>query len=175
MVRKKIQRNMISRNRRISILFAGAAIAVAIFLFPSPVTATQPHGDPEGLVIHQFSHVFFIFSMAILVYWLHKRKLSRQPGWWEIKYAAIFLALWSADAFAAHMLEEHLEWIVVNRVDSWTIHIENRLGWKPLTWIYYIVKLDHLLCVPGLFLLYRGLACLSALKDEAMGAGKGAS
>lgn len=57
---------------------------------PPSAVATQPHGDPEGIVVHQFSHLFFVFSMGLLIYWLRRRDLSKQPGWREINYAAVF-------------------------------------------------------------------------------------
>ena len=143
------------------------ACALTLFLtMPDSVMAIQPHGDPEGIVIHQFSHIFFIFSMGILIYWLRSRALSMAPGWKEIKYAAIFLILWSAGAFIAHLLDEQLQWVTASRIDFWTRHVGATRGGDALTWFYYIVKLDHLLGVPGFFFLYRGVARLSALQDE---------
>ncbi len=149
-----------------SLFIALALVPVLLMAMPLPVMATQPHGDPEGIVVHQLSHVFFIFSMTILIYWLHNRKLSVQPGWREIRYAAFFLMLWSADAFIVHMLDEQLGWISVSRMDTWTMHVESTRGGVALAWLYYIVKFDHLLCVPALFFLYRGLARLSVQKES---------
>ncbi|MGM0404066.1 MAG: hypothetical protein ACQEQN_10140 [Thermodesulfobacteriota bacterium] len=157
-------RNMALCGKPLFIALAG--VLFLLLAVPHPVMAIQPHGDPEGIVVHQFSHVFFIFSMAILIYWLHNRKLSVQPGWREIRYAALFLILWSMDAFAAHMLDEQPGWISTNRMDTWTMHVESSRGGVALAWLYYIVKLDHLLCVPALFFLYRGLARLSSQKDS---------
>jgi hypothetical protein len=142
---------------------------ILLLIMPDSVMAIQPHGDPEGIVIHQFSHIFFIFSMGILIYWLRSRELSMAPGWKEIKYAAFFLILWSAGAFVAHLLDEQLQWVTASRIDFWTRHLGSTTGGDALTWIYYIVKLDHLLCVPGFFFLYRGVARLSAIQDEENG------
>jgi hypothetical protein len=147
---------------RSSLLIQACVVIALLMAIPHPVLATQAHSDPEGVVIHQFSHVFFIFSMGILIYWLRNRKLSMAPGWREIKIAAVFLILWSADAFVAHLLDEQLQWVVTSRINSWTRHVETTRGGAALAWFYYIAKLDHLLCVPGLFFLYRGLARLSA-------------
>ncbi len=142
------------------------ACFITLLATSSPAIATQPHGDPEGVVIHQFSHVFFIFSMGILIYWLRNRELDRQPGWREIKYSAFFLILWSAVAFVAHLLDEQLAWVITSRVDSFTMLVETTRGGPVLAWFYYIAKLDHLLCVPGLFFLYRGLARLSDFEEK---------
>lgn len=142
------------------------ACFVTLLALSAPARATQLHGDPEGIVIHQLSHVFFIFSMGILIYWLRNRELDRQSGWREIKYAAFFLILWSAVAFVAYLLEEQLAWVITRRVDSFTMHVETTRGGPVLAWLYYIAKLDHLLCVPGLFFLYRGLARLSDFEEK---------
>lgn len=157
-------RNMAWRGKPLFIVLAG--VLFLLLAVPLPAMATQPHGDPEGIVVHQLSHVFFIFSMAILIYWLHNRKLSVKPGWREIRYAAFFLILWSADAFVVHMLDEQLGWITVSRMDAWAMQVEPSRGGVALAWLYYIVKLDHLLCVPALFFLYRGLARLSVQKES---------
>ena len=39
----------------------------------------------------------------------------------------------------------------------WEINITARNHSKGLVWLYYFVKLDHLLCVPALLFLYFGL------------------
>lgn len=52
--------------------------------------ATQVHGGPEGLYVHQIAHFFFMFSMAILIYWLRERRLVQEKGWRFVQYAAFF-------------------------------------------------------------------------------------
>ncbi|MFP4160095.1 MAG: hypothetical protein ACLFQ9_09615 [Desulfobacterales bacterium] len=135
----------------------------------APVLATQGHGGPEGVYVHQFSHIFFIFAMGILIYWLRSRNMVRERGWWYLQYACLFFLLWSADAFSVHLLEEQLRWIRAEPVDSWGISIQAEVGGKWLAWFYYIIKLDHLLCVPGMVFLFMGLRRLSLLPDEESG------
>jgi hypothetical protein len=124
-----------------------------------PALATQGHGDPEGLYVHQFSHIFFVFSMAILIYWLRFRKLVNEKGWKYIQYSAFFFILWSFDAFIVHFLDEQFQWIKVTRIDLWNIKLDVLTPF--LGYIYYIVKLDHIFCVPAMIFLYAGLKKLS--------------
>ena len=67
--------------------------------------ATQAHGGPEGLYVHQMAHILFIFSLAVLIYWLREHSLIKEPGWRYVQYAAFFLILWNIDAVLAHYLD----------------------------------------------------------------------
>lgn len=135
----------------------------------APVYATQAHGGPEGVYVHQFSHIFFIFAMGILIYWLRSRNMVRERGWWYLQYACLFFLLWSLDAFCVHLLDEQLQWIRSTQVETWSIRIEAEAGGRWLAWFYYLIKLDHLLCVPGMVFLFLGLRRLSLLPDEQNG------
>jgi hypothetical protein len=129
-----------------------------------PAWATQAHGAPEGLYVHQLSHLFFILAMAILIYWLRSHKLVQEAGWRHIQFAAVFFALWSLDAFFVHLLDEQFRWVLVDRLGAWRLRLEAPEGAGWLAPAYYLLKLDHLLCVPGLYFLYIGIRGLSAQK-----------
>ncbi len=148
-----------------SFLSAGTALAAIVLLSAEPAAATQAHGAPEGLYVHQFSHLFFIFAMAILIYWLRSRGLVQERGWRSIQYAALFFILWSMDAFFVHILDEQLMLIEVRRTSAWHLRLQTPEGFEWLAYVYYILKLDHLLCVPGLFFLGLGLFRLAS-QDE---------
>ena len=152
-------------RRRIS---EAAAVAL-ILIIPTVASATQGHGDPEGLLVHQMSHIFFLFSMSILIYWLRARNLIRHVGWRYIQYSSVFFILWTLDAFTVHLLDEGLGIVQVTRIDPWHLRIESPPGLGWITVLYYAVKLDHLLCVPGLIFLYLGLKRL--LKESRKGEG----
>ncbi len=126
-------------------------------LLPGSAGATQGHGGREGLYIHQLSHIFFFISMGILIYWLKNRRLTAEPGWRFIGYSAMFFMLWTADAFLVHLLDEQLELVRTERVGFLDIAIHTAPGREWLGHLYYVAKLDHLLCVPALILLYLGL------------------
>ncbi len=127
--------------------------------------ATQGHAEPEGLYVHQMSHLFFAFSMGLMIYWIRARNLSRQSGWKYIQYSALLFILWTLDAFTVHLLDEQWELVRVTRTGHWGMFLDTG-GNHTLAVLYYIVKLDHLLCVPAMFLLYLGLKKLLAAPEE---------
>lgn len=127
----------------------------------TPAGAIQGHGGPEGLYGHQLAHIFFVISMGLLIYWLRKWELVRQAGWSHIQKAAIFFILWNLDAFAAHMMVEQIKAVDVVRQSNWHVLIITDPPSTLLAWTYYIIKFDHLLCVPAMFYLFRGLRILS--------------
>jgi hypothetical protein len=140
-----------------------AALALGLLCIAAPALATQTHGQPEGLYVHQIAHLFFIISMGILEFWLRQRNLVREPGWKYIQLSAVLFILWNANAFAVHFLEEQVNFLKVSTVDQWHITISVAGGSKGVALLYYILKLDHLLCVPAMISLYLGLKSL--LKD----------
>ncbi len=140
-----------------------AALALGLLCIAAPALATQTHGQPEGLYVHQMAHLFFIVSMGILEFWLRRRNLVREPGWKYIQLAAVFFILWNANAMAVHFLAEQVDFLKVSAVDQWHITISVTGGSKGVALLYYILKLDHLLCVPAMICLYLGLKSL--LKD----------
>lgn len=146
-------------------------VLVAPILSASPALATQTHAGPEGLVVHQMAHLFFVLSMGTLAYWLQARGLTARSGWRLIRYAALMLILWNLDAFVAHLLDEQTALVAVERIGNLRLKLTPRPGWEPLAAVYYLVKLDHLLCVPALVFLYFGLRRL-LLTYEAPAAGR---
>lgn len=138
--------------------------------YPAVARATQGHGGPEGLYAHQFAHLFFMFAMALLLYWLRKRRLIVQSGWRLIQYAALFFILWNAGTLVTHFLEEQSTILTIAEPNQWRLHIDSPRGWRWLTVVYYIVKLDHLLSVPAVLFLFLGLRRLvSAIPHDTAG------
>jgi len=136
-------------------IFTGAF--AGLLLFADTVWATQTHGQPEGLFVHQMAHIFFIISMGSLEFWLRQRNLIKERGWKYIQLAAVLFILWNIDAFLVHLLDEHLDVLGVTKVDLWHIQIESHPEQNSIALLYYLLKLDHLLCVPAMFFLYFGL------------------
>ncbi|MDY6830387.1 MAG: hypothetical protein SWC96_00855 [Thermodesulfobacteriota bacterium] len=124
-----------------------------------PAAATQTHGGPEGLVVHQFSHIFFFFSMGLLIYWIRTRGLHRQTGWRYIQFAAALFMVWTLDAFATHLMDEHFLWVQLTETGLWQARIE--AGNLFVSAVYYLAKMDHLWCVPALLFMYLGLKRLN--------------
>ena len=141
-------------------------LAAGVFLFPAPALATQGHGGIEGVYAHQIAHVFFLISMGVLIYWLRQRGLVREPGWRYIQYAAFFLILWNIDTILVHALDDQFQIISTERIGTWRIRISSQYDSLPLKLIYYLAKLDHLLCVPAIVCLYLGLRRLLRMSPE---------
>jgi hypothetical protein len=141
----------------------GTLAVLAGWVAPLMAVAVQEHGAPEGIYSHQGAHLFFIASMGLLIYWLRQRRLVREAGWRYIQYAALFFILWNIDAFTAHFLDEQSGILDTAIAAPGKIKIEVSGNLTALAWLYYITKLDHLLCVPAMAFLYAGLRRL--LKD----------
>lgn len=138
------------------ISLAGLSLS-CMMLFPSPSLAIQLHGDPEGLYAHQIAHLFFIASMATLIYWLVKMKLILRRGWRFIALAAVFLILWNLNAFVGHAIEgsDGVGMVVDGGWLKGTVRFT--LLNDGIAVLYYLLKLDHLLCVPAVISLFLGL------------------
>ena len=124
---------------------------------PSTALATQGHGGIEGVYAHQIAHIFFIISMGGLIYWLRQRRLVREKGWRMIQLSAFFFILWNLDAFLVHLLDDQLKIVQVKRIGLLKIQLTDLYDSPSLKALYYVAKLDHLLCVPAIVFLYLGL------------------
>lgn len=135
-----------------------AGVQIALLLSTgTPALATQGHAGTEGVWVHQFAHLFFLFAMLLLIYWLRRAGLVKEPGWRYIQYAALFFTLWNANAFLVHFLDEQINAIRLEHLDGWKIHISAAGDRTWLALLYYLIKLDHLLCVPAMVCLWLGL------------------
>mgnify|MGYP005834743551 CR=1 FL=1 len=141
-------------GRRMTLLLVVAFLGL---FFPGQeemAHALQVHPEPEGLYSHQIAHLFFVLSMAILVFWLRKRGLVAEPGWRLIQWGCIMFVVWNVGAFVGHVVEARMveEAFVGER---WS----RALVVQDVTYpgIYLFLKMDHLTCFPAILLLYLGL------------------
>jgi hypothetical protein len=141
--------------------------ATLVLLCPGLAAATQVHVPSEGLYAHQIGHVFFALSMAILIYWLRERRLVKERGWRLIQYAALFFILWNVDAFVVHYLDGRSDLFQIIDGGTWHASVHLTDASFTLGMIYYLFKLDHLLCVPAIVLLFLGLRNLLQHAREA--------
>ena len=70
-------------------------------------------------------------------------------------------------------MDEQLRLVQVTRIGLWAIHIDTGEGPRWLGWLYYFLKLDHLLCVPALAFLLTGLAAPGQVGRTWKSAGRG--
>jgi hypothetical protein len=82
-----------------------------------------------------------------------------------IQYSALFFILWNLDALAVHFLDNQIAAVDVKTLSVWQIQIDPTNNSRALANFYYILKLDHLLCVPAIALFYRGLSKLLAEEE----------
>jgi len=135
-------------------------------LMPGSAHATQMHSGSEGIIVHQLGHLFFLLSMVTLIFTINAQDLDRERGWRLIQYSALFFILWNLDALAVHFLDNQIAAVDAQTLSVWQIRIDPANNSRALANFYYILKLDHLLCVPAIALFYRGLSKLLAEEEE---------
>ncbi len=131
-------------------------ISLFFLLFPLDYAyALQSHGGPEGVYIHLAAHIIFFTAMLSLSIWLRRTRLKPYTAWRAIAMGAFVLALWNVWAFAGHVLDG----IILERGDLYLdqdqVPCLRIQSWENL--LFYLLKLDHLLYLPAIWLFYVGL------------------
>jgi len=147
---------------RTKLVFNGLAaiLSAGLVLLPADGHATQLHASLEGIITHQVGHLFFLFSMVALIFTLTGKGLNRQKGWRWIQYSAFFFILWNLDTMAAHFLDNQIYAVKIENLSLTHIRVITQYDSTVLAWVYYILKLDHLLCVPAMIFFYKGISNL---------------
>jgi hypothetical protein len=120
--------------------------------------ALQLHAQGGGIITHQIGHLFFLFSMIVLIFTIRDKYPDYHSGWQKIQYACFFFILWNLDALAAHFLDNQINVVSMIPISINEMVISTQTDSALLAWVYYILKLDHLLCVPAMIFLYLGLS-----------------
>lgn len=144
-------------------------IAALVAVLPETAWATQMHQGVEGIIVHQMGHLFFLLSMVVLIFTITGRGLTRLKGWRRIQYAALFFIFWNLDALAAHFLDNQIRTVSIENLSLWKMAIVTRSDSSLLAVVYYLLKLDHLLCVPAMAFLYLGLDSLLGAQKAMLG------
>lgn len=142
--------------------------AAGLVLLPMDGYATQLHSSAEGIITHQVGHLFFLFSMVVLIFTLTGKGLDKQKGWRLIQYSAVFFILWNLDAFLAHFLDNQIQSVKIETISLSQMRVVTTNDSALLVWVYYALKLDHLLCVPAMLFMYKGLSHLVAEHRSAL-------
>lgn len=135
-------------------------LSLFIFLAVSPAHATQGHGGIEGILVHQAAHALFALAMGFLAFRIKRDELPVRQGWRNVQYAAILFIVWNIDTIFVHFVDEQVNLVTVERLASGQLAITSPV--PGLAFVYYIAKLDHLLCVPAIGFLLAGLRQLVA-------------
>ncbi len=137
-------------------LFLTLSLLLLGCLLPDNALAFQPHAY-SGLYIHQLAHFFLIVSLFFFAVKARQTRLASLKAWQHIIAGAWLLMLWSATTMVGHFLDLEVEDSLFLPPGA-EIPLLRLTGWQePL---YYILKLDHLLALPAMFLFYRGLKLL---------------
>jgi len=126
-------------------------------LLPDDALAFQPHAY-SGLYIHQLAHFFLIVSLFFFVAKARQTYLVSLKGWQYIIAGTWLLMLWSAATMVGHFLDLYVSEDALFLPPGADIPVLRLTGW--LEALYYLLKLDHLIAVPAMFLFYRGLKLL---------------
>jgi hypothetical protein len=128
---------------------------VFVILHPSLSWALQTHDAPEGLFVHQMSHILFMVSLLYLAWDIHRNEFSGR-GWRYLQLFCLFMAFWNVIAFTGHSIAVHL-----SKGDFFTestyfyTRIYGPFSVAKIT--FYLAKLDHLVSVPALVFLFLAL------------------
>jgi hypothetical protein len=141
-----------------SMIIFTAFILLGMIMFPAASWAFQSHPAPEGLYAHQLAHVIFIGAMGILIYWLEVNQFSRQKGWRLVQASCVLFILWNVVAIVGHWVEEQIPNHLVTGDPDWTQRLA--VGTTPLAYVFFVLKLDHLVCVPAMVCLFLGIRAL---------------
>ncbi|MFA6498786.1 MAG: hypothetical protein WC256_01285 [Desulfurivibrionaceae bacterium] len=126
-------------------------------LLPENALAFQPHAY-SGLYIHQLAHFFLVISLFCFVIKARQTRLASLQAWQYIIAGTWLLMLWSATTMVGHFLDLQISEDALFLPPGSKIPLLRLSGWQEA--LYYVLKLDHLIAVPAMFLFYRGLKLL---------------
>lgn len=146
------------------ILIRTVMMCIAVLMIhPNTALALQVHPQPEGLYAHQIAHAFFILSMTILAFWLQKSKLVEKKGWRYIQIGCVCFILWNINAMTGHIIDSKLSQDAFAG-SGWTKKLVVEKVSAP--YLYYLLKMDHLTCVPAMVFFFIGLRILKNEAEE---------
>ena len=137
-------------------LFFTVLLLAGCFL-PDNALAFQPHAY-SGLYIHQLAHFFLIASLFSFVIKARQTRFASSKGWRHFIAGTWLLMLWSATTMIGHFLDLRMNEDTIFLPPGANIPLLRLVGWQEV--LYFILKLDHLIAVPAMFLFYRGLKLL---------------
>ncbi|NQS71910.1 MAG: hypothetical protein HQQ73_07120 [Desulfobulbaceae bacterium] len=117
--------------------------------------ALQIHGGPEGLYVHQMAHVHYFFALVFFL-WYIRRAAFTSRGWQFLQLFCLLMGLWNILAFVGHIAATHVEPTSLVQ-DSHYLTTRLLPPYSVNNLVFYLAKLDHLLCVPALFCLYMAI------------------
>lgn len=159
---------MEERERIMNRIFAKYFTVMLLVLqaMPGSAWALQPHSAPEGLYVHQMSHL--LFTGALVYLYMHTRRTPelQSKGWKYLQTFCILFSGWNLLALIGHEAIKFLTPEDFIHAATWNEQIGGPI--TPVKMVYFITKMDHLIYVPALLFLVIALRVLSreALKGK---------
>lgn len=133
-------------------LAAALLVCLAVFA-PESALALQAHDTPtEGLYAHQLAHLYYIISLVCFAGYVRQADFTVQ-GWRYLRRFCVLMVLWNLLALFGHIAATRVEEVALVEGNHF-LDIRLQLPWTLAKLCYFLARLDHLLCVPGLFYLY---------------------
>ncbi|MFB6133582.1 MAG: hypothetical protein ABEJ55_01160 [Halanaeroarchaeum sp.] len=123
------------------------------------VQAIQSHGEPEGYVVHQLAHAFFLLALLSMLLRFHRDGRLREGGWAHVALGIGLFAGWNLLTIGTHAITAASESQLSGPYalsGSATVDLTT-----PAAWFAYVGNLDYVLAVPGMAFLYLGLRRLT--------------
>ncbi len=146
------------KNNKCKPVFQVWLLACIYVILPADAWALQAHGAPEGLFVHQMSHIFVALAMAYW-FWDIRRSSFQGKGWRYLQVFCVLMLAWNIMALTGHAVSVSLD---AEHISKATGYLSSRLvGPMDLQkTIFYITRLDHFVIVPALFFLFLGVRSL---------------
>ncbi len=133
-----------------------AGSCLLLLIDSSPALAIQAHGEPEGLYVHEIGHILYAIAMLGFTFQvIRNSRLAGKPGWRLMSWGALLLFLWNLWAFVAHIIDSAIpasHFLVDDHGLRSILVLRSRVDY-----LYCLFRMDHLICVPALLLIYLGL------------------
>lgn len=138
----------------------GFLVFSGLFLWVPSAFAIQAHGGREGFYVHQGAHLFWVFSIGRVACGICASSAIEERAWRFIATGFWLLTAWNLWAFTGHIVEELIpkENFIAHSVDGSPLFLVD--SWVSMA--YYVLKMDHLVCVPALAYLYFGLRAMAS-------------
>ena len=131
-------------------------IVATILLFAKPAFAVQVHGPPEGLYVHIIAHIFFSSAIIFLLFLFKRHPPGRGIPWRYLRWSLFMFLLWNIDTLIVHILSIGIPEAALHMPEDIFQHeLLPPITVKEL--FFYILRNDHLLCVPAMLFLVLSL------------------
>jgi len=134
------------------------SVCVCLLCWSGPAWAVQAHGEAEGPVVHLMAHLLLLVALLLLLYVLHTKPPDTGLSWRSLKLSLLFFLLWDMDHLFIHWFAGGM--FADIRDSGVSLVGDYFVGPRTLlSFLYYLGRFDHLLCVPALWFF------TSALRD----------